>query len=161
METVRRIVVSVFLGFLLLATPASGQSLSIAQVMTPAEMRSAGINTLTAPQRAALDQWLNDYTLRIVQLAMGGSSAPSAGPSGYAGVGTGHWVKKVSSAGRTVELEDGSVWEINAIDRIYTALWLPVSNIAVVTAKTPIGDYKYTLINKDDGETASARYLGK
>jgi len=47
------------------------------------------------------------------------------------------------------------------LDRVDTALWLPITNIAVLESRSPVGDYKYVLINKDDGEKALAKYLGE
>ena len=136
---------------------ALAQSLSIEQVMTPSQLQETGVATLSAAQRAALNRWLSEYTVRVLQVALETTQARGE----YAGVGSGHWIKKVSSGGRIVELEDGSLWEISAADRIDTALWLPVTNISVFLAKTPVGEYKYALLNKDDGETALAKYLGK
>jgi hypothetical protein len=133
------------------------QSLSIEQLMTPSQLQETGAATLSGAQRTALNRRLNDYTVRVLQVASGTTQARGE----YAGVGSRHWIKKVSSGGRVVELEDGSLWEINAVDRIDTAFWLPVTNISVSLAKTTVGEYKYTLLNKDDGETALAKYLGK
>ncbi|MFV9683819.1 hypothetical protein ACNFD4_14145 [Pseudomonas sp. NY15367] len=59
----------------------------------------------------------------------------------------GHWIESVSSDGRIVILEDGSVWEVDAVDRIDSMLWLPVSEIVACDDK---------LINTDDGETVDA-----
>ena len=67
------------------------------------------------------------------------------------GCDAGHWVSKVMDGGRFVSLEDQSYWEIDSIDRIYTALWLPVTDITICD-----GD---TLINTNDGEKVSARRL--
>jgi hypothetical protein len=63
--------------------------------------------------------------------------------------------------GATISLEDGSLWEISSIDRVDTMLWLPAEDIAVFKSDSPIGEYKYTLFNKDEGNKASERYLGK
>jgi hypothetical protein len=100
------------------------------------------------------------------------SSAPSAPTpamppassnktDGYAGAGGGHWINEVSSNGGIITLEDGSLWETSAADRLFTALWLVATNITVLKSQSPVGDYKYILINKDDGEKALAKYLGK
>jgi len=62
----------------------------------------------------------------------------------------GHWVKSVSSDGAVVILEDGSVWEIDEIDRIDTRLWLPTTNITACDDK---------LINTDDKEVVDAKRL--
>ena len=59
----------------------------------------------------------------------------------------GHWVKSVSSDGEIVVLEDGSVWQVDSVDAIDSALWLPTTNIVACDDK---------LINTDDGETVEA-----
>ena len=41
----------------------------------------------------------------------------------------GHRIKSVSSEGRFVVLEDGSIWEVDAFDSISSMLWEPVSEI--------------------------------
>ena len=61
---------------------------------------------------------------------------------------TGHWIKSVSNGGEIVILEDNSVWQIDPIDRVDVALWLPVTDIAVCDGE---------LINTEDGETAGAQ----
>ena len=79
----------------------------------------------------------------------------------YLGIGGGHWISKKSINGNIITLEDRSIWEVHSIDRIYTMLWLPISNITVLESKSPVGDYKYELYNIDDGEKVLAKYLGK
>jgi len=49
-----------------------------------------------------------------------------------------------------VILEDGSVWEIDEVDRIDTRLWLPTTNITACDDK---------LINIDDKEVVDAKRL--
>jgi hypothetical protein len=63
---------------------------------------------------------------------------------------SGHWIKSVTDDGSVIVLEDGSVWLIDDVSRIDTALWLPLTEIVVCPGK---------LINTDDGETADARRL--
>lgn len=75
----------------------------------------------------------------------------------YPGVGAGHWIQNVSSGEKIIIFEDGSIWEVSPIDIIYSAIWLPISNIVVVEDSGP---YPYKLINTDDGETVNAKYLG-
>jgi len=137
------------------------QNLSIDQVMTPAQLEATGVASLNPSQRAALDRWLTEYTLRVVQGAKGGDAMPGGTPAAYGGIGSGHWVMKVSSGGRVVLLEDGSLWEIQAADRAQTGIWRPMSDITVTVARTSTGDYKYALFNKDHGDTVVARFLGK
>jgi hypothetical protein len=143
-----------------------GQSkLTMDGVMSAAEQRETGLRSLTAAQRAALDSWLMRYTMSVINIAQKGASGnqagrPRSGGGVYAGVGEGHWIEEVSNGGAMVTLEDGSIWEINSIDRIDTALWLPATDITIIEANRPIGEYRYTFINKDDGEKALAKYIG-
>ncbi len=53
------------------------------------------------------------------------------------------------------------MWDVATLDRIDTALWLPTTDITVMRDPKPIGDYKYILVNTEDGEKAHAKYLGK
>jgi hypothetical protein len=59
----------------------------------------------------------------------------------------GHWVRSVSSNGQIVVLEDGSVWEVDSVDRIDSQLWLATTEIVVCDDK---------LVNTDDDETVGA-----
>ncbi len=70
----------------------------------------------------------------------------------FQGVGCegGHWIDSVIDDGRIVKLEDGTVWQVDSIDQIYSMLWLPVSDIVVCDDK---------LINIDDDEAVNARRL--
>ena len=73
----------------------------------------------------------------------------------YTGVGSGHWIETVSSGGKFITLEDGSLWEIASSDTVFTSIWLPISNIIVIEN---VGQYPYILINTDDGEKVNAKY---
>lgn len=153
---------------LLVSASALAQSdpvITMAKVMTGEQLRSTGVFGLTPIQRAALDRWLSEYTVRVIGLAQHSDGpAPkgsSPAPATYTGGGGGHWIKAKADNGAIIILEDGSMWEINSLDRIDAALWLPISNVTILKASSPVGGYKYMLINTDDGEKALAKYLGK
>lgn len=78
--------------------------------------------------------------------------------STYSGIGSGHWIQSVSSGGKIITLEDGTVWEVSPLDVIYSAIWLPISNIVVAEDSGP---HPYKLINTDDGESVNAKYIGQ
>ena len=125
------------------------------------------VDKLAPAQREALDRWLTKFTLRVVKaeqrLAANAKSdsVPSAdGSASYPGVGSGHWISSNDSDGAVITLEDGSMWQINSVDQADTALWLPITDITIVRAKSPIGDYKYELIDTEDDEKALGKYLG-
>lgn len=62
----------------------------------------------------------------------------------------GHWVDSVTDDGRIVILEDGSIWEVDPVDQIDSALWLPTTEIVACDNK---------LINTEDGETVGAERI--
>lgn len=137
--------------------------ISMDQVMTGEQLRTSGVDGLTVAQRAALDRWLSEYTLRVIESAQGANDKGSGSvtAAAYTGPSGGHWIRSKADNGALLTLEDGSIWEISSIDRIDTSLWLPVTNITVLRATSPVGDYKYTLLNTDDGEKALAKFLGR
>jgi len=48
---------------------------------------------------------------------------------------SGHWVESVSDDGQIVKLEDGSIWEVDVVDAIDSALWLPITDIVACDDK--------------------------
>jgi hypothetical protein len=56
----------------------------------------------------------------------------------------------VSNDGQIVKLEDGSIWQVDAVDAIDSMLWLPTTDIIACDGK---------LINTEDNETVSARRI--
>jgi hypothetical protein len=60
---------------------------------------------------------------------------------------SGHWVDSVSEDGVIIELEDGSVWEVDIVGAIDAALWMPTTEIVACEGK---------LINIENNETVSA-----
>ncbi len=143
-------------------TAQTGSQLHIAPLMTPQEMQATGIAGLSSAQRAALDQWLDRYTQLVIRTARSVDTPSGAATRSTEYVtGRGHWVDEVSSNGAIVTLEDNSMWEITSVDQVDTALWLPTTNITVMADPRPIGDYKYILVNTEDGEKARAKYMGK
>lgn len=63
------------------------------------------------------------------------------------GCESGHWIQEVLSGGEIIILEDGSVWKVDSLDTIDSALWLPISDIIACDDK---------LINTDDKESVGA-----
>lgn len=75
----------------------------------------------------------------------------------YSGVGSRHYVAKILDEGKSVVLEDGSVWEIDAGDLIYTGAWTNHQDITVQDLRTPP---QYRLVNTSTREQVKATYLG-
>jgi len=120
------------------------KKVSIDKLMTAQERQETGISSLTTAQRAALNRWLNVYTLEIrlkqlescSELLRGSEKRgqPTVGghvTSEYNSTGSGHWIKE-NGDGKIITLEDGSIWQISDFDQIDTALWLPITDITVL-----------------------------
>jgi len=58
---------------------------------------------------------------------------------------SGHWIESIGGDGKIIKLEDGSMWEVDDVDTVDTAIWLPISNVVVCDTK---------MINIDDNESA-------
>lgn len=79
----------------------------------------------------------------------------------YNNPGIGHWVKKNVERGQFILLEDGSLWEVDRLERLNASLWLPMARVTVLSSSRGSPGYDYLLINTDDGEKAHAKYVGK
>ena len=60
----------------------------------------------------------------------------------------GHWISSVINSGEFIVLEDGSVWQVDVIDRIDAGLWLPFENVIICNESI--------IINIDNGEKINA-----
>lgn len=47
-------------------------------------------------------------------------------------------IKKVGNGGRTVELDDGSKWEIDPLHTIRTSLWLSGNRVETINSENPL-----------------------
>ena len=137
--------------------------------MTPSEKQGIGIDRMSGQEKKLLNEFLVDAISMAYKSGQGScntesvkTSPPNAGENGQVRylTGGGHWISE-NGMGKIITLEDSSLWEINSLDQVETGLWLPVTNITVMLDPYPVGDYKYILVNKDDGEKAHAKFLGR
>ncbi len=77
-------------------------------------------------------------------------TGPPRTQPGEANCESGHWIESVSSGGKVLKLEDGSIWAVNAVDVVTSSIWLPVSDVLICGTK---------IINVDEGETVEATRL--
>jgi hypothetical protein len=63
---------------------------------------------------------------------------------------SGHWISDNIDDGKYIKLDDGSLWEVNVVDTVDSALWLEMDDITVCNGK---------LINTDDKESVEARRI--
>jgi hypothetical protein len=70
-----------------------------------------------------------------------------------------HHIEKNYNSGSMIVLDDGSMWEIDSMDQMISALW---NFSAIITvSSTNGGKYDYVLSNSDDEKEVRANYLGK
>ena len=43
----------------------------------------------------------------------------------------GHWIQSIAANGEIIQLEDGSIWQVDVVDAVISMIWLPVSNITI------------------------------
>lgn len=126
---------------------------SFEQLFPKSQQRQMGLHKLTDNEKERLRAHVEGLLIKAI------ASSQSSGKA-YAGVGGGHWIKKNVGSGTYIILEDGSLWQIDPLDKIDAMLWLPISNITVVESSSGSSGYDYLLINTDDGEKAHAKYMG-
>lgn len=107
--------------------------------------------------RRVFEDVADSFSIQVDQIAVPSPpSRPSIGvpssPRLTGGCESGHWISSVGGDGKIIRLEDGSMWEVDDVDTVDTAIWLPVSNVVVCENK---------LINVDDNESAGVTPIGK
>jgi hypothetical protein len=87
-----------------------------------------------------------------------GTKVEDSDNSSYAKLGPGHWIKNVSKTGKTIRLEDGSLWDIDPTDAQDAAHWAIATPISV---GKPGGSYPYQLIDASQNKAIHGRYKGQ
>jgi hypothetical protein len=128
---------------------------SFEQLFPSSKQRQMGLHKLTEKEREALRSHIESLLIEIAKLGK------KSGVKVYAGVGGGHWIQKNVESGKYIILEDGSIWEIDPLEKIDSMLWLPISEITVIESSSGSPGFNYLLINTDDGGEAHAKYKGK
>lgn len=144
------------------------------QIFTQEEQQKAGLQKLTAVERESLRQIMITKLIDAIRMGQTKPVQPNAAPQRpvapqavapvagiYAGVGRGHWIKENIDRGSMFLLEDGSLWEVDRLDRLNGSLWLGMSSITVAEAKDGVAGFNYLLVNTDDGDSVHAKFMGK
>lgn len=141
------------------------------QVFPPEAQSKMGLDKLSAEEKKLLKEFV---VQKVVAAYVGGQLSieqetavgrepkveerpRSTGGRADPPIGTGHWVDKVIDNGEFVRLEDGSLWEIDALDRINTILWLSLDDVTILESSNCIRGY--LLVNTDEGEKACAKLV--
>lgn len=72
------------------------------------------------------------------------------------------WIEENVKQGAIIILFGGHMFEVYNLDRIDSALWLPLDTIVVSrNPDPPLFGYDWLLINTNERESVSAKYLGR
>ena len=95
--------------------------------------------------------------------AKGQTDRPRVYGQWYPDSGAVQSVSDVSSDGTIVTLDDGSLWLIEEVDRIYTTLWLPLDKVRVHSRTIDVKGQTfeaYSLHHLEEDERVYARFIG-
>lgn len=137
--------------------------LSFEQLFPAPLQYQMGLHKLSKREKELLQMHVEKLLIQcITTLRSTGPATARGSVSGiYTGTGGRHWIRENIGRGSYILLEDGSLWQVDPLDKIDAMLWLPVSNITVVRSNSGSPGYDYLLINTDDGEKAHAKYVGR
>lgn len=87
---------------------------------------------------------------RVLTVALLAFAAPRPSQQSVRGCESGHWIESVLDDGSIIKLDDGSIWEVDPVDVVTSAIWLPMTEVVVCDDR---------IINTDDNETVTATRL--
>lgn len=146
------------------ASHNQAQQLSMLRDLPDSEKIRMGLHKLNAEELRYLDQSILKFVAEAYKLGnkhCKPADGDATSASSYTNLESGHWIKQNIDRGTFIILEDGSLWELDRLERLNASLWLKLSNIKVVRSTRGSLDFNYLLINTDDGEAAHAKYIGK
>jgi hypothetical protein len=108
------------------------------QMMSSEEQKQTGVAELTNSQKMALEQWIDAHFVE-----------KKSDKSLYLAFN--------SNNGKTLQLSDGSVYEVAPQDRLKTALWITPFPIRVEASGDP--NYPIKLVNENTGENVKAKQV--
>lgn len=143
------------------------QSLKLNDLMTEEEQRSAGVSRLTAVERAQLEVWLTNYTLKLYSnLARNPNLRPGELPilgeqhqyrqktTSYKPTNKVLTVDEVYDDGASMRLGDGSIWRVFEGDQERAFQWDSGQRLAVYRSNNP--QFPYRVVNMGTQEAISA-----
>lgn len=142
------------------------ETIRLNDVMTRAEQQQTGISKLSRNERANLEQWISNYTLRLYSnLARNPGLRPGEIPlSGktqreqnrdYKPHGQVLELDEVYEEGVMIRLADGSVWHVNDELSSSSFRWEPGSRIAIYRSRDPL--FPYRLVNMNSRDAVDAK----
>lgn len=128
------------------------KAVNLMKVMNGDQLAGTGVGKISAVQRDNLEFWITDALDRTVQDVMKSTAV-------YGGVNSTptHSIKDWTASGTVIELEDGSLWQIDQASVKVIAGW---TRAAILSVSEPDkGDYPYRILNEK--QIAHARLVGR
>lgn len=75
--------------------------------------------------------------------------------SAFADCEQGHYIQEVMGNGKIIQLENDSLWQVNAVDTVDSMLWLPADNVVICS------DGKMINTDEDSGNTVHVKLLSR
>lgn len=145
--------------------------INLQQVMTDQELKDSGMNDASPQEQAALERWISNWTLRVIE------QAPTYRPGQDLSLWVQSWpsfanpksgklsqeeiterlrhnarIDKVKNDGALLELKDGSIWEISPLYTYLTSAWQKGETVEFEKSRNYL--YKFTIRNVNRSEVA-------
>ncbi|MCB1136657.1 MAG: hypothetical protein KDK78_10340 [Chlamydiia bacterium] len=144
------------------------QALKLGDVMTSEEQKSTGISRLTSNEKAQLEVWLTNYTLRLYsnlarnpnlrpgELPVFGENKEQERPaaSGYKPHAQVIKVDEIWDDGARLRLSDGSIWSVFDKNVDAASKWERGQNVTVYRSRNT--EFPYRLVNMVNGAAIDA-----
>ncbi len=69
-----------------------------------------------------------------------------------------HWIDSLVNGGGLIGLEDGTKWEVEINDRMYSNMWIEPEEVLLSPAYID-GHYNHTLTNCSNGEVVKVKQV--
>lgn len=164
---------NLLLAILCIGSTLISEELSVQEIMSPGEMETMGVNRMTPQQRRAFEAWITHWTATV--LSQSSSYHPSLTIPQWVSQWPKHLLPKPipqeeaikekreanqnifrNTNGEVLELNDGSVWIVNPIDRSVARWWRRGDPLLIKKAKYDIAR-PYTLFNQANNEQVGAK----
>lgn len=125
---------------LLVATTTAQAAIFLSDTMSKETEKKTGINQLSYEQKLALEKWLNDnFELKSMEASLR-SHAPI-------------YLSENSGNGTSLELSDGSVWEVAPKDRMKASYWIVPFPLRIIENVDPSDkeEYPKVIVNENTG----------
>lgn len=124
------------INMMLFLTPLLGKGLVLDEVMSSEDQKKSGVSYLNPQQKIALEEWLNKNCNCPNRIA------PEEDKKIL-------FVSINIDAGRKIQLNDNSIWDVAPEDHEISEAWLSSIPIKIVPSDDP--DYPYLLVNRNTG----------